>query len=230
LQTMPINFDPAGCQCAEKYDGIQGRWDGRALTTRTGNTINAPAWWTDKLPARPLTGELWLGRGSFDALRSIVCRERPDDRWHAVRLMVFDGAAQSGDLGPYAEAVRQVAVESAEQMEAVYKAVTDRGGEGIVVTDRWGDQFKKKPSQDDDGVLLGFTPGAGKHAGMVGGFILEDRAGRIVKVGAGLTMALRKNPPPTGTVIRFRYNGRTSGGLPRFARFDGIRAEASLNF
>lgn len=230
MQNIPTSFDPTGSQCSEKYDGIHGCWDGKTLTTRTGNTINAPAWWTSSLPAIPLVGELWLGRGTFDTLRSIVCRDTPDDRWQSVRYMVFDGGDQGNDLGPYAEPVIQTTIESPDHLTALYETITNGGGEGVVVTDQWGDQFKRKPTQDDDGILVGTVPGAGKNEGLVGALVLKNRAGQTVKVSAGLTAALRENPPSVGAVIRYRFNGLTSSGLPRFARFDGVRAETSLDF
>ena len=53
---------------SEKYDGVRAIWDGKQLITRQGNAINAPAWFTKNLPKIAMDGELWLGRGQFDAL------------------------------------------------------------------------------------------------------------------------------------------------------------------
>lgn len=43
------------------------------LWSRHGHVIHAPDWWLDKLPkGMMLDGELWLGRGTFQELRTIV--------------------------------------------------------------------------------------------------------------------------------------------------------------
>ena len=77
----PPDIDPAGHLVSEKYDGVRAVWDGRALRTRHGQIIQAPAAFLARLPAQvPLDGELWLGRGHgrFDAVSALVRRRRPD--------------------------------------------------------------------------------------------------------------------------------------------------------
>ncbi len=76
---------------SEKYDGVQGCWTGQELVTRTGGKINAPAWWTDGLPEKALVGELWIGRGEFEAVKALVQSGRSEG-WERVCFMVFDGA------------------------------------------------------------------------------------------------------------------------------------------
>jgi DNA ligase-1 len=59
------------------------------LWSRYGNPIMAPDWFLNQLPACPLDGELWAGRGNFQELRSIVARDEPDERWKGVHFVVF---------------------------------------------------------------------------------------------------------------------------------------------
>ena len=217
MQTLTDTIDLTGCTVSEKYDGIQARWDGHTLTTRTGNAIHAPAWWTINLPNRPAVGELWAGRGTFETLQSIVCRDTPDERWHMVKFMDFD-------------AIDQTPIESTGHLDDFFNNVVAKGGEGVVVTTADGGQFKQKPVDDDDGRLVDFIPGAGRNTGMVGAMVLRTRDDRTVKISAGLTHRLRTTPPRIGAIIRFKFNGRTRTGAPRFARFDGVRAETSLDF
>jgi len=217
MQTLPSKIDLTGCAVAEKLDGIQARWNGQHLTTRTGNEIHAPAWWTEALPDRPVVGELWAGRGSFQELQSIVCRSTPDDRWRQVEFINF-------------ATVDQVAIESPEHFEAIYRNIVDHGGEGVVITDADGTQFKKKPVDDDDGQLIELVAGNGKYEGMVNGFVLKNRSGQVIRISAGLTDDMRINPPAIGSIVRYRYNGLTKKGLPRHARFDGVRAESTMEF
>jgi DNA ligase-1 len=38
-------------------------------------------------------------------------------------------------------------------------------------------------------------------------------------IGSGFSDAERADPPPVGSWVTYRFNGRTRRGLPRFARF-----------
>ena len=64
---------------SEKLDGVRAFWDGKILRTRNGNAINAPAWFVEHFPEHALDGELWIGRGQFDALFGAVRSQTPDD-------------------------------------------------------------------------------------------------------------------------------------------------------
>lgn len=92
-------LDPSEYWISEKYDGIRAYWNGRELLTRNGHRIRAPAWFTHAWPREPLDGELWIGRGRFEALSSIVRDTNPDDTaWRQVRFMVFDLPAHPGSF------------------------------------------------------------------------------------------------------------------------------------
>jgi DNA ligase-1 len=107
----------AGCTVSEKFDGVQGIWDGQTLKTRSGNKIAAPEWWTDHLPKKKLVGELWIGRGCFDLVRSIVQSKNPEDAqyWDDIRFLVFDSVS---DLGPYAENVKHTRIQNQYHFES----------------------------------------------------------------------------------------------------------------
>jgi len=49
--------------------------------------------------------------------------------------------------------------------------------------------------------------------------------GRSFRIGSGFSDAQRASPPPPGSWVTYRYNGLTSTGLPRFARFMRVRDE-----
>ncbi|MGC4077810.1 MAG: hypothetical protein QM702_12440 [Rubrivivax sp.] len=42
-------------------------------------------------------------------------------------------------------------------------------------------------------------------------------------LGTGFSDAERAAPPPVGTVVSYRYRGRTAAGVPRFASFLRVR-------
>ena len=84
---------------SEKLDGVRGIWDGQTLRFRSGKTISAPAWFLDRLPKRPLDGELWMGRGTFERPSGIVRRAIPDEaEGRQRRCMIFD---PPGPPGPF---------------------------------------------------------------------------------------------------------------------------------
>jgi DNA ligase-1 len=59
------------------------------LWSRYGNPIMAPDWWLNKLPACPLDGELWAGRGKFQLCRSICGGDTPDERFDRIVFAVY---------------------------------------------------------------------------------------------------------------------------------------------
>ena len=61
-------INPSAYLVSEKPDGVRAVWNGQTLTTRGGQTIAAPAWFTAKFPKVALDGELWMARGQFDAV------------------------------------------------------------------------------------------------------------------------------------------------------------------
>ena len=67
-RVLPPGTEPAHYLVSEKYDGVRAYWDGRQLRFRSGRVVQAPAWFISRLPTRALDGELWLGRGRFEAL------------------------------------------------------------------------------------------------------------------------------------------------------------------
>jgi DNA ligase-1 len=59
------------------------------LWSRYGNPIIAPDWFLNELPACPLDGELWAGRGNFQLCRSICGGDTPDPRFEIIKFAVF---------------------------------------------------------------------------------------------------------------------------------------------
>src|ERR1035441_800645 len=62
-------------------------------------------------------------------------------------------------------------------------------------------------------------PAACRRRRGVGALEVEAPDGRRFLVGSGLTNALRRDSPPVGSSVTYRYRDLTSSGLPRFATF-----------
>ena len=85
--------------------------------------------------------------------------------------------------------------------------------------------LKYKQGRDDEARGVGYRPGKGKYAGMVGALLVEDARGRRFALGSGLQDRERRHPPAIGSVVSYRYEGLTAKGTPRFARYLRVRGE-----
>ena len=52
----------------------------------------------------------------------------------------------------------------------------------------------------------------------MGSLLCENKHGQF-RIGSGFKDKDRKNPPPIGTQITYRYRGFTKNGKPKFATF-----------
>lgn len=238
--------DVARYLVSEKLDGVRAFWDGRVLRFRSGGEIKAPAWFLAGLPAQPLDGELWLGRGSFERLSGLVRRDVPDeDAWRAVRYMLFELPGGAGTFRQRAAALEEIVTRAGvpwlgvvEQATMADRAALERrlqvvvagGGEGLMLhradaayaVGRSDILLKLKPWLDAEATVIGHRPGKGGYAGRLGALLVRAPDGREFALGSGLSDELRRNPPPVGTVVTYRYRDLTNKGMPRFASFQRL--------
>jgi DNA ligase 1 len=242
----PDDGDPSGFLVSEKYDGVRAFWDGRTLRFRSGLVVAAPRWFTERLPARPLDGELWLGRGRFEALSGLVRRSdgspASHDDWQAISYRVFELPGAPGDFRqraaalqalvtaqrwPALVAVEQSVVAGSPALQRRLDAVVAGGGEGLMlhradaryVTGRAAVLYKHKPLHDAEALVLAHQPGQGRLAGRLGALTVRTDDGRTLRIGTGFSEAQRVSPPAPGQRITFTHRGWTAQGLPRFASF-----------
>ena len=64
---------------------------------------------------------------------------------------------------------------------------------------------------------------------MLGALQVETDDGRRFRLGTGFSDAERRDPPPIGSTVTFKYYGLTATGLPRFASFLRVREDAPVN-
>jgi DNA ligase-1 len=242
---------------SEKYDGVRGYWDGEKLLTRGGETIAAPAWFTSGWPKVPMDGELWAGHGQFAKAVSTVRQQTPDGAaWRAMRFMVFDLPAQGGPFSdripalgglvsridqPWVQAVAQSKVASHPALQSLLAKTVKGGGEGLMLHrgaslykgGRNDDLLKVKTHEDTEARVVGHIPGKGKYAGVMGALLVETpgrdgKAAQRFKLGTGLSDEQRRNPPPVGSTVTYRFRGLNDSGIPRFASFMRTREDAAL--
>ena len=66
------NQNIQGWAMSEKLDGVRAYWDGKQLISRQGNVFTPPAGFTRDFPPFALDGELYIGRGKFEAVSAAV--------------------------------------------------------------------------------------------------------------------------------------------------------------
>ncbi|PKO83992.1 MAG: DNA ligase [Betaproteobacteria bacterium HGW-Betaproteobacteria-11] len=244
-------FDPAAFWVSEKLDGVRALWDGRQLQLRfrSGRPVHAPPWFIAALPARPLDGELWLGRGRFAELAAIVRKTEPvEAEWRQVRYMIFELPDAAGSFServtqirtvteqaqlPWLAAVPQFRVADRAELLARYAEVIGHDGEGLMLHraealyhgGRSDDLLKLKPALDAEAVVIAHLPGKGRLAEQLGALEVETADGRRFRIGSGLSDAERRHPPPIGATITYRYQELSRRGIPRFPRYWRVREE-----
>lgn len=240
-------YDLAHYLVSEKLDGVRAYWDGNKLWFRSGKPLHAPAWFTAALPAHPLDGELWMGRRSFDRLSAAVRRQTPlDAEWKTIVYQLYelpDGAgsfserlatlhasvAQAGV--PWLQVLAQTSIADDVALKLKLAQVVRDGGEGLMLhradtawlSGRSDRLLKLKPQHDAEAQVVAHEAGQGKYHGMLGAIVVMTADGRRFRLGTGFTDAQRRDPPPIGTTVTYRYRDITSTGLPKFASFLRIR-------
>jgi DNA ligase-1 len=243
--------DVRGWWLSEKLDGVRCYWDGKRFMSRLGNPFHAPAWFTAGLPDEPLDGELWLGRKKFQRTVSIVRRQDESDLWKEIRYLVFDAPAIEKGFEerllfvekllqerspPFASAHPHSRCRGIDHLKQELARIENVGGEGLMlrqpgswyVAGRSSTLLKVKSFQDAEACVVGHEPGRGRHQGRLGALLVELPDGVRFAVGTGLSDAERDNPPGIGSLICFRFQELSDGGVPRFPSYVGIRNGSNL--
>ncbi len=243
--------DLADWWISEKLDGVRAYWDGKQFLSRQGNVYHAPDWFVEGLPNVPLDGELWMDRKCFQRTVSIVRRQDKSDLWKDIRYLVFDAPQVDGDFETRLEFVADclparkskadfVAAHQHERCTSIthlrkeLARVEKLGGEGLMLREphsqyhvgRSTTLLKVKSFFDAEATVIGHQAGRGKHQGKMGALEIELQDGTQLKVGTGFSDKQRAAPPAIGSVITFRYQELTDGGVPRFPSFVRALTEA----
>lgn len=240
------DLDPTGWWYSEKLDGVRAYWNGTDFVSRQGNVFHAPAWFKASLPKDcVLDGELWIGRKAFQKTISIVKRLDWGDGAKLVKYVIFDAPDHGGIFEArinhaincaVAANVKHVLahphdlVKSRDHLFEELRRVEALGGEGLMIREpkslyevgRSHTLLKVKPFKDAEGTVVGHEPGKGQFKGLTGGLVVRMSDGKEFNVNAG-TLETRRNPPPVGTKITYRYTELTDGGIPKCASFVCVR-------
>jgi len=230
---------------SEKLDGVRAYWDGEKLISRSGKEFAVPLWFVKDFPPFEIDGELWIKRGDFEQVISVVNKYEAHEGWREITYNIFEVPHQKGGLimrlkvlkkwleknsNSFIKIVPQKVCRGSAHLKKVLDEVDSKGAEGLVgrepnalyVGKRTSKALKVKKFKDDECVVSGYTNGHGKFEGLVGALVCEWRD-KTLKIGSGLSFEERKNPPLLGSEITFKYNGFTKYGNPKFPVFLRVR-------
>jgi DNA ligase 1 len=227
---------------SEKLDGVRAYWDGKRFLSRQGNPFHAPDWFLDGLPETPLDGELWLDRKAFQRTVSIVRRQDKSDHWKQIRYVVFDAPSlkepfesrlefladcQKSIPSGFVSTLKHARCRSLDHLREELARIEQLGGEGLMLRQpgssyeagRSTTLLKVKSFRDEEAVVVDYVKGKGRHKGRLGALVVRLQNGTQFCVGTGFTDKQRENPPAIGSLITFRYQELSDGGVPRFPSF-----------
>lgn len=226
---------------SEKLDGVRGIWDGKKMYFRSGKEMNLPPAFTKDFPPFALDGEIYSPHKDFSQILSILKNQERFDEIVQLQYFVFDVPFAKGGLQERLESLKnylahtaqdfiviipQESLSSKDSIKKKLQQITRNGGEGIVLRNPYAtyesgrskNAFKLKITQDAECTIKDYTQGKGRYEGMVGALVCQYED-KIFKIGSGLNLAQRQNPPPIGSLITFKYYGLTHKGIPRFPVF-----------
>jgi DNA ligase-1 len=246
-----MDVELAGWWMSEKLDGVRAYWDGGQFVSRLGNVFHAPDWFVADFPKTPLDGELWGGRKTFQRTVGIVKRQDEPPEWKNIRYLVFDAPKHGGTfeerlahLGEvvgdgklqYAKTHPHEVCRDVAHLKEELARVEALGGEGLMLR-KPGSRYeagrsytllKVKTFHDAEARVVEHLAGSGKHKGRLGALVVELEDGTRFHVGTGFSDKQRESPPDVGTIVTFRYQELSEGGVPRFPIFVGERIDAKF--
>jgi DNA ligase-1 len=241
------DISPKGWWMSEKLDGVRAYWDGKQFISRQGNIFYAPDWFRNGLPDHPLDGELWMGRHAFQQTISVVKSVDSGDRWKKVCYRAFDmphltleGFEKRMELlegvlkhrhSDFFKMVDQNPCLGLDHLKQELDRLVALGAEGVMIREpksryvaaRSATILKVKPWKDAEATVIGYEAGKGRHKGRTGGLEVRTPEGIEFNLGGGLTDEDRRNPPPIGSVVTYRYMDKTDAGKPKGASFIAVR-------
>lgn len=234
------NQEVTGWVMSEKLDGVRGFWDGKQLLSRQGNPLNPPDYFTQHFPPFAIDGELFSERGKFEDISATVRSANPKG-WYKLKLHVFDVPNATGDLferlntlqqwladhpSAHLTIIEQIPIKNRDHLQKFFVDIQRLGGEGVVIRNpnapyihgRSAQILKLKAVFDEECTVVAHHNGRGKYADKLGAITCENQRGRF-RIGSGFKDKDRRNPPPIGSIITYKYRGLTEAGKPRFATF-----------
>jgi len=232
---------------SEKLDGIRAYWNGHQLISKQGNIFTAPTWFIASFPTTAMDGELWIARNQFEKVSGIArTQDNQNEQWKQIKFMIFDLPESTASFeqrinkmqalvtetkSPYLQIIKQQKIPNTDALFTLLDKVVKENGEGLMLhhqdalyqIKRSRDLMKLKKFEDAEATVIAHLSGKGKYVGLLGSLLVETPDGIRFKIGSGFSDEERKNPPQIGSLITYRFTGKTKNNIPRFASFVRIR-------
>ena len=73
-----------------------------------------------------------------------------------------------------------------------------------------------KRFEDSEAKVIGHLKGTGRCSLMMDAIQVREKDGTEFKIGSGFNDAQRRKPPKLGSMVTFKFQGRSKNGIPRF--------------
>jgi DNA ligase-1 len=228
--------DPTNWLMCEKFDGVRVAWFNGEFFTRNGNRIQCPSWYSETLPVTDVAidGELFMGRGRFQDLMTIINRPKrfTDLVWKSIWFVGFDlqilnvpfvdRYARLKTLArpdSYFRVIKCAQVLSIGSIQKYLEEVTGQnGGEGIVLRAKHGLYVSRRSTEN---MKLKRPQVTSAQVVAVSRTSLNDTVVLTVSHGdtkSRVTVPRAVNIPKVGDVVNVRHLGFTQGNMSfRFA-------------
>jgi DNA ligase 1 len=84
------------------------------------------------------------------------------------------------------------------------------------VSSRSSTLLKVKTFYDAEAKVLAHHKGSGKNALVMGAIEVEMACGKTFKIGSGFSDAQRRKPPRIGSIVVYKFQELSKGGVPRY--------------
>jgi len=221
-----------------KYKGVKARWmrnhfildaTGQQVSYKKERRIYAPKWFRNEMPScQCISGELYLGPTTEDRklLGEITAKLDPyDSDWDQIRFYAFDIRKEYFYLrNHHFRTIDYLVCNSNEHAQEYLDQVAFMGGDTIVLIAPSGRCYRKTQYEYAEDEVVAWYPGVGRNNDGIAGKIGLNRDYRVFKMDLH-TKELRLNPPPIGSIVRYRHKGMTPGNVPMNPTFVSYRRQ-----
>ena len=172
-------------------------------------------------------------------IRAFLAKLKGENRAHNAFLqrveqmrerLIADDAALTEFAAAHPQAkiavIPQTPVRDAAHAQQFLRQIEAQGGEGVMLRNpnipyqggRSDNLLKLKSAHDAECTVTAHHEGKGRNAGLLGAVSCRNETGEF-RIGSGFKDADRRNPPPIGSRITYKYRGFTAKGTPRFATY-----------
>lgn len=217
--------------------GVRLRWEGGYFIDANEQRYTPPDWFADGFPAAVLDGQMVAAHLDNNAIGRIMRATGADEGWRKLTFIALDLPDADGGfderLVQLQKEVEQANLPNlsttawrqftdADALQTALDAMYKDGGDGYLLQHRAAAYdadvsrlLLALPYALGEAVVLAHRAGRGQYTGLMGSLEVADEAGGEFVIATGFTREQRRQPPPVGARIAFKYKGFTATGKPK---------------